>query len=105
MFEGSIDYFVVDHVLQKELWLKEVAAALIGFETFFVGIKTPLNVLEMREQARPDRKPGTAREQIDKMARYRYDLEVDTSVLSPSECADAIIKDLRTGTALQKHVE
>lgn len=60
----------------------------------------PLPVLEERERARADeRTPGQARAQFDRVHTFTvYDLEVDTSILSPEECA-ARIKERLDGAA------
>ncbi|WP_281410999.1 hypothetical protein [Mesorhizobium sp. NZP2077] len=51
----------------------------------------PLEVLEVREAQRADRLPGLARWQYDRVHKgTRYDLEVDTSRLTPLECAQRI---------------
>jgi chloramphenicol 3-O phosphotransferase len=53
-----------------------------------------LEVLEQRERGRKDRTLGQARAQFPLVhARALYDLEVDTSVLSPLQCAEQI-KDM-----------
>jgi chloramphenicol 3-O phosphotransferase len=70
----------------------EYAALLSGFETFFVGVFAPLDVLEVRERQRGDRMIGLARWQYDRVHRgKKYDLEIDTGSLNPQECA-ALIK-------------
>ncbi|MBN8554654.1 MAG: chloramphenicol phosphotransferase [Deltaproteobacteria bacterium] len=99
----SVDHFILDHVLHKDEWIKEVALSLKGFETFFVGIQAPLDILEKRELERPNRKPGTARAQFEKINSLKYDLTVDTSILSPSKAAKTIQEDLKPGTMLWKN--
>ena len=56
-----------------------------------VGVLAPLDVLEARERERGDRLLGLARWQYERVHRdIRYDLEVDTSVATPLECARLI---------------
>ncbi|MEZ2333345.1 chloramphenicol phosphotransferase CPT family protein [Mesorhizobium sp. RCC_202] len=71
--------------------------ALLGdFEVFRVGVFAPLAVLEAREGARADRSPGLARWQFERVHDgMRYDLEVDTSLLSVQECALRIQRQFR----------
>lgn len=83
---------VVDHVFELHAWFEDCRNALKAKKTYFVGVRCPISVLEERERARGDRKPGMARSQIDRVhERKPYALEVDTSVQSPDECATAIL--------------
>jgi chloramphenicol 3-O phosphotransferase len=64
---------------------------LAPFETYFVGLFAPLEVLEARESARGDRDIGLARWQYERVhAGLSYDLEIDTTLASPAECAEKI---------------
>jgi chloramphenicol 3-O phosphotransferase len=82
---------IVDHVLVEPSWLKECVEVLAPFSVFFVGVRCPLEVLEQRERGRGDRLIGLARVQFERVhAHASYDLEVDTSLASPSECAAQI---------------
>ncbi len=66
----------------------------------FVGLHTPLAVLEERERQRGDRLLGLTRWQSDRVHKgMRYDFELDTSVRSPAECAKAIGLALNLGLA------
>ena len=48
-------------------------------------------MLEARERQRGDRLIGLARWQFDRVHRdMRYDLEIDTSIATPLECAEVI---------------
>ncbi|TIU81251.1 MAG: chloramphenicol phosphotransferase, partial [Mesorhizobium sp.] len=52
--------------------------------------------LEARESARADRLPGLARWQFERVHRgIRYDIEVDTSILTAQECALRIQRQFR----------
>ena len=81
---------IVDDVMLGEE-MAEYRRLLSDFELFSVGVLAPLDVLEARETARGDRLPGLARWQFGRVHEgMRYDLEVDTSRLTPPECARRI---------------
>jgi chloramphenicol 3-O phosphotransferase len=81
---------IVDDVMLENEH-EEYVALLSGFETFFVGVFAPLDVLEARERERGDRLIGLARWQYDRVHRgKKYDLEVDSGGLGPLECATLI---------------
>jgi len=64
---------------------------LSDFAVFSIGVFAPLDVLEARESARADRMSGLARWQFERVHKgVAYDLEVDTSLLTPAECARLI---------------
>ncbi|HEU5381379.1 MAG TPA: AAA family ATPase [Ktedonobacteraceae bacterium] len=87
---------IVDHVLLERQWLQECVVLLANFSVFFVGVHCPLEVLEARERERDDRAPGLARRQFERVhADAMYDLEIDTSLASPEECAAHIRRALR----------
>jgi chloramphenicol 3-O phosphotransferase len=80
---------LVDVILDGEM--DEYVRLLAPFELLTVGVKAPLDVLERRERERGDRMIGLARWQFDRVHRdFAYDLEVDTAVASPVECATLI---------------
>jgi chloramphenicol 3-O phosphotransferase len=86
---------IIDHVLQEDEWLDQCLQCLAEYSVLFVGVKCPLNILSEREKQRSDREPGTAEYQFSKVHADRiYDVEVDTSVLSPEHCADEIMRVL-----------
>lgn len=63
----------------------------------YAGVSCPIEELRRRESARGDRKIGIAKEHF---LTYRtagpFDVEVDTSVSSPEECADKIMMAMAT---------
>ncbi len=84
---------VVDHVFELHAWFEDCGKALKSKRIYFVGVRCPAAILEERERARGDRKPGLARSQFDRVHEGKpYELEVDTSIRSPDECAAAILK-------------
>ncbi|MFJ3718481.1 chloramphenicol phosphotransferase CPT family protein [Streptomyces sp. NPDC090057] len=79
---------VVDHPLSRHWRLLDLLGLLVPEDTVLVAVRCPLPELERRERARGDRQPGLAALQYEHVhAHGRHDVEVDTSVLSPGECA------------------
>jgi chloramphenicol 3-O phosphotransferase len=88
---------VVDSVFQNREWLMDALAVWANLRVFLVGVRCPLDELERRERARGDRNPGLAWYQFERVhALMQYDVEVDTSVLTPRECALRIQEPLQT---------
>jgi chloramphenicol 3-O phosphotransferase len=84
---------IVDDVMLGRGEADEYRALLAPFELRFVGLIAPLAVLEARERARGDRQLGLARWQYERVhSGIAYDLEIDTSLASPEECARTIKK-------------
>ena len=84
---------LVDHILQDAGSLEECVEQWLGFEVLFVGVKCPLPIAEQREKERGNRTIGTVRTQFDVVhAHGLYDLEIDTSNLTVSECITRIIE-------------
>lgn len=86
--------------------LSDCARRLAGLPVLFVGVHCPIDVLSARREATS----GQVRDDVDDGVRSSvhlgvkavhahgdYDLEVDTSVLSPEECAERIRKRLEDG--------
>jgi len=66
--------------------------ALLAANTLWVGVQCPLAIAEQRERERGNRIVGTVRGQQALVHTFRkYDVEVDTSVATPRECAEAIL--------------
>jgi chloramphenicol 3-O phosphotransferase len=84
---------VVDHVFEQHAWFEACCDALKKRQIYSIGVRCPLDVLEQREKARGDRKIGLSRWQFDRVHEKKtYVYEVDTSKLSPEECATAIVR-------------
>jgi chloramphenicol 3-O phosphotransferase len=82
---------IVDHVLLEAAWLEECARMWATFSVLFVGVRCPLDVVLRRELERKDRTLGQAEAQFAVVHSWgAYDVEVDTSVLTPSEAVDRI---------------
>ena len=89
---------IVDHVLLEPEWVADLARRLATHEVLFVGVRCPREVVVERERARRDRTIGQAAAQVDVVHRAGgYDLEVDTSVLSPEAAADVIARAVEAG--------
>jgi chloramphenicol 3-O phosphotransferase len=79
---------VVDYPLSRRWRLLDLLDLLVPHDTVLVGVRCPLPELERREAARGDREPGLAALQFDAVHSHEvHDVDVDTSVLSPRECA------------------
>lgn len=86
---------IVDHVILERHWLDEMTRLWAGFEVLFVGVRCPLEVVIERELGREDRTLGQAEAQFDVVHRWTsYDVEVDTSVLTPGEAVARIVAAL-----------
>jgi chloramphenicol 3-O phosphotransferase len=79
---------LVDHIFYEPDWAGDLAEVLDGLRAYLVGVRIPLEVLEERERQRSTSPVGHARSHYDTVhAHGAYDLEVDTSRLTPAECA------------------
>jgi len=91
------NHVIAAHVLIEPGWLRECAQLFCELPTFFVGIRCPLEILEAREQTLGNRPFGLAHFGAVHIPGV-YDVEVDTSLLSPMECALQIKHRLQEGT-------
>jgi chloramphenicol 3-O phosphotransferase len=91
---------IVDHVLLEQAWLDECSRLWARFPVLVVGVRCPLDVVLKREIEREDRTLGQAEAQFAVVHRWadRYDIEVDTSVLTPDEAVARIVGALATTT-------
>jgi chloramphenicol 3-O phosphotransferase len=99
--------------------LADCARRLLGLPVLFVGVRCPVEVIVQRRNEAPAGRYATAspdgpiplpvqRWQHDVHVPGIYDVEIDTSRLSPEECADAIRQHLDNGstpTAFQQLAE
>lgn len=82
------NHLVVDQVLSRPWRLPDLLAVLDGHDVTFVGVHCPPEELARRERARGDREIGQAATQLPFVhAHGLYDIECDTSLMSPAECA------------------
>lgn len=86
--------------------LRDCAGRLTGLPTLLVGVRCPIEVIVARRNADPQGgryaggpgiPPPVRRWQEAVHVPGLYDLEVDTSVMSPSDCAEAIRLALARG--------
>ena len=80
--------------------------ALSAVNTIWVGVHCPLAIVEQRERERGDRPVGAARGHHRLVHTFRnYDVNVDTSVATPGECARTILAllDVRSSHGLSVH--
>jgi chloramphenicol 3-O phosphotransferase len=89
----------LDIVLEERDWLRECLKSLEARDVLFVGVHCPLDELERRELARPDRSHvGLARSHVDRVHQHElYDLELDTSRCTPHDAAQQIQDALARG--------
>jgi chloramphenicol 3-O phosphotransferase len=86
---------IVESALMDRRALLDAAACFAPLGGLFVGVKPPLAVSEHWEAARADRPTGQARKHYALIhAHGHYDLLLDPSVLTPAECASAILRRL-----------
>ena len=84
---------IIDDVMIDPRKAQEYRSLLQFCDLYVIGLMAPLDVLEARERARGDRAIGLARGQQGLVHRDMvYDLEIDTSLLAPDECA-LLIRD------------
>ena len=88
---------VVDHTLFEAGYVTEILTLWQPFPVWLVGVTCPLDTVRRRAAVRADRGWPTylpmvtwMHEEIHKHTRGIYDLEVDTSRLTPTECAAQI---------------
>lgn len=88
---------IIDDIFGGEQ-VTNYARVFAEYDALFVGVRCAAPVLDAREQARGDRKIGTARD-MDRFchAHGLYDIEVDTSECSPEQAAETVQKHLETG--------
>jgi chloramphenicol 3-O phosphotransferase len=89
---------IVDDVIFDPILLRAAVNILCDFTVLFVAVRCPLAVAEQRERERGDRVKGLVRAHYDLVHSHNtYDFEVDTSLLSPMECAVQIKNRLLEG--------
>ncbi len=88
---------IADHVLVEAAWAQDCVECFADLPAYLFGVQCPMEVLEERERARKNRTLGQAKVQFPVIHKFcTYDLEVDTSLLSPVECAQQIQERLAT---------
>jgi chloramphenicol 3-O phosphotransferase len=103
---------IVESIIYEPRVLRVAVRALHDLPVLMVGLRTPLHEAQRRERERGDRLPGLAAAFHDAAhAHGIYDLEFDTALATPMECALQIKRALDDGaqgrprTALRQLVE
>ena len=98
MVESGNNIIVDDIILEPE-FLDDYLEVFAPFDVYFVGVRCPKTVINDREQARPGRFPGTAVGHFDVCHQHDcYDVEVDTSVSTPTFCAEKIVEHMTSNS-------
>jgi chloramphenicol 3-O phosphotransferase len=88
---------IMDHVLSEPWRLRDCLELFPAEDVVLVGVRCPLPELERRERDRGDRPAGLAAHQVERVhAHGIYDLEFDTSVTAPRDCAE-LVRDFLPG--------
>jgi chloramphenicol 3-O phosphotransferase len=93
-----LDEVFLEGAADQERWSR----ALEGLEVFYVAVRCDPDVADAREQERGDRHPGQARWQLERVhAGVLYDVEVDTTSLSPAAAAESVVAQLQAQVQAQ----
>lgn len=85
------NYVIADQAIEGQEALEQCARLLAPLPAYFIGVRCPLEIVLQRERERGDRRVGLVEEHFEKVHQNAvYDLEVDTSTASASECAHQI---------------
>lgn len=89
---------IIDDLLFKPEYLDDYVTVLAEIPTWFIGVRCSLEVVNEREQQRSGRFPGTATSHFHQVHQHGadYDLEIDTTSLTPAECARKIQQRMTT---------
>lgn len=87
---------IIDHVLLSEGMALDLRDRLSPYDPLLVGVRCPLGVVDQRERERGDRLVGQGRGIGARVHDHlTYDVQVDTSLLSPDEAADVVLAAAR----------
>lgn len=90
-FLQSGNSVITDQAIEQPEWMTLCAEILAPTRTFLIGVRCPLEVAEARERARGDRSLGLVQCHFHLVHQVGiYDLEIDSSLLTPEECAERI---------------
>jgi chloramphenicol 3-O phosphotransferase len=89
---------IIDDILLSSVFLDDYLSVMTEQTIYFVGVRCPLPVIARREATRLGRFPGTAESHFERCHAHRlYDVEVDTSAMSPEACAIRVIERMEMG--------
>lgn len=95
-FAEAGNNIIIDDIILNPEFLDDYLHTMSGLTLYFVGVRCPMDVIEQREAERLGRFPGTAESHFDICHSHgSYDVEVDTSRFSPTECADLVIERMQ----------
>ena len=101
MCEGALsalkdcDGVIIDHVITSERIFNQLSESLGEYGIYRVKVFCPLDILLRRERERKNRCIGSAQDSYTYLyPKDSYDLTVDTSAMSPQECASEIYNAL-----------
>lgn len=85
-FHGSLKAYadsgndlILEHILDTQEWLEELAGLFAGHDVFFAAVHCPLELLIEREAARGDRPIGSAKQDFETIhIGKRYDVELQS---------------------------
>lgn len=86
--EAGLD-LLVEHIVEQASWADQLRDLLHPFDTFWVGIHVPLDILEQRERRRGDRPVGEALVHRHTHDHCIYDVEVE-NVGTPDSAATQV---------------
>lgn len=84
---------IIEELLFDDKAFKDYLELFRDYKVYFIAIKPPLQIAEQREKERGNRIIGLAKAQYDHVYKNKiFDLEIDSSLCSPRECADKIME-------------
>jgi len=93
---------ILDHCIARDAGMQECIELFRDSRVILVEVVCSLEALREREKARGNRRVGQAESQVPTFERlrqrYPYDLQVDSSLHSPAECAQMVVALLNDGT-------
>ncbi len=105
-FANEGNHVIVDDLMLHRWILEDYVDVLQGFYVLFVGVRCPMDVVAEREKKRGGRFPGTAMSHFYEVhAHVLYDLEIDTSNVSPRDGARVIrgyLESVQTPKAFER---
>lgn len=84
---------ISDNAITARRRAGQLVRAVDGHDVLLIGLECPVHVLEAREAARGDRRPGLARAQAATIHRWlAYDVVLDTETTPPETNAAVILR-------------